>query len=69
MTSSDPRLPRAPRTTRAIAAAAAGIAAATALALLAGCGQRGPLYLPDSQPGKKLAADPQVPPPPAAPHR
>lgn len=37
-------------------------AVATAAALLAGCGQRGPLYLPDSQPKKKLAADPQRPP-------
>ena len=35
---------------------------AGAAALLAGCGQRGPLYLPDSQPKKKLAADPQRPP-------
>jgi predicted small lipoprotein YifL len=32
------------------------IAASVALiALLAACGQRGPLYLPDSRPGKKLA--------------
>jgi predicted small lipoprotein YifL len=36
-------------------------AVATVTALLAGCGQRGPLYLPDSQPRKKLAADPQRP--------
>ena len=37
-------------------------AVATVAALLAGCGQRGPLYLPDSQPKKKLATDPQRPP-------
>ncbi len=37
---------------------AALLAAAT---LLAACGQRGPLYLPDSRPAKKLALAP-VPP-------
>ncbi|ODU62372.1 MAG: hypothetical protein ABT05_07650 [Lautropia sp. SCN 66-9] len=31
------------------------IAALAAAAVLAGCGQRGPLYLPDSQPKKKMA--------------
>ncbi|MCO5107830.1 MAG: lipoprotein [Burkholderiaceae bacterium] len=42
-------------------------AVAAVLALLAGCGQRGPLYLPDSQPKKKLAAGPQAPAPAPAP--
>jgi len=37
-------------------------AAAAVVALLAACGQRGPLYLPDSQPKKKLAANPEAPP-------
>ena len=38
------------------------VAAAAVLALLAACGQRGPLYLPDSQPKKKLAATPEASP-------
>lgn len=40
---------------------AARVAAAALIALLAACGQRGPLYLPDSQPKKKLAASPPAP--------
>ncbi|GMV02521.1 MAG: lipoprotein [Burkholderiaceae bacterium] len=43
---------RAPRRFVAVAAAA------VVLVLLAACGQRGPLYLPDSQPKKKLAVNP-----------
>ncbi|RPH68069.1 MAG: hypothetical protein EHM83_00190 [Burkholderiales bacterium] len=40
-----------PKAGRAVIAATI----AAAIALLAACGQRGPLYLPDSQPKKKLA--------------
>ncbi|KAA0219286.1 MAG: hypothetical protein DWB43_05650 [Lautropia sp.] len=40
---------------------AARVAAAVLIALLAACGQRGPLYLPDSQPKKKPAASPLAP--------
>jgi len=46
-----------PRRGRQRRARAARLVAATvaAAALLAACGQRGPLYLPDSRPAKKLA--------------
>lgn len=50
----DPRAPGTPgpaRTGRALVLAAT----AACLGLLAACGQRGPLYLPDSEPKKKLA--------------
>lgn len=48
-----------PRRPRRIAPARAA-AAAVVLVLLAACGQRGPLYLPDSQPKKKLAVNPEA---------
>jgi diaminopimelate decarboxylase len=49
----------------AFSRAAVGVILAATLAL-AGCGQKGPLYLPE-KPGAVVTAPPASPPPPAAP--
>jgi predicted small lipoprotein YifL len=41
---------RNPRGVRSVARAILGIAAVIGLALLTGCGQKGPLYLPETKP-------------------
>ncbi|ODS95772.1 MAG: hypothetical protein ABS56_15130 [Lautropia sp. SCN 69-89] len=62
MRTANQRTERAAPRLRAPARLIAVTAAAAVVALLAACGQRGPLYLPDSQPKKKLAANPEAPP-------
>lgn len=63
--SSVPPAARRSRANRSRLRGAAFAAATAALVLLAACGQRGPLYLPDSGPKKKAqqAAQPASPPP------
>src|SRR6218665_1509032 len=55
------------RTTMAARAASALLLAGASAALLIGCGQRGPLYLPAPQQTTPPSAPPTPPPPPPAP--